>query len=288
MEKFKDVSKRLLVKSISLGGDDINDAICSDQNKAYLSRILKQPNSKQSTSKKPTFKTSRPENKVSYKKPGEKIIPMSHENLPTSVTLDNKVSDDHFMNNVALLNNAHEVFLKTRQQGSEKLKELIEIQIGMVSAHPPKVADNNVAAKNVTANNVAAKKEIAKKVIWDYADLLEFAEGKIAKVFGEDYAIIDTYKRRVRLPKEEYLLVSRVTKLTGVRGEYKPSKMTTEYDIPTDSPMTIDGQIPWAVAVESGQCDLLLISYLGIDFQCKGERVYRLLDCTSSRILILG
>jgi hypothetical protein len=34
------------------------------------------------------------------------------------------------------------------------------------------------------------------------------------------------------------------------------------------------------VAVESGQCDLLLISYLGIDFECKGERVYRLLDCT--------
>ena len=34
------------------------------------------------------------------------------------------------------------------------------------------------------------------------------------------------------------------------------------------------------MAVESGQCDLLLISYLGIDFQNKGERVYRLLDCT--------
>jgi 3-hydroxymyristoyl/3-hydroxydecanoyl-(acyl carrier protein) dehydratase len=32
--------------------------------------------------------------------------------------------------------------------------------------------------------------------------------------------------------------------------------------------------------VESGQCDLLLISYLGLDFECKGERVYRLLDCT--------
>jgi 3-hydroxymyristoyl/3-hydroxydecanoyl-(acyl carrier protein) dehydratase len=119
-----------------------------------------------------------------------------------------------------------------------------------------------------------------KGVIWDSDDLLEFAEGKIAKVFGEDYAIIDTYQRRVRLPMEEYLLVSRVTKLDGVRGEYKPSKMTTEYDIPRNSPMTIDGQIPWAVAVESGQCDLLLISYLGIDFQCKGERVYRLLDCT--------
>ena len=38
--------------------------------------------------------------------------------------------------------------------------------------------------------------------------------------------------------------------------------------------------MPWAVLVEAGQCDLLLISYLGIDFQNKGNRVYRLLDTT--------
>ncbi len=56
--------------------------------------------------------------------------------------------------------------------------------------------------------------------------------------------------------------------------------MTTEYDIPFAAWYSTDGQIPWAVSVESGQCDLMLISYLGIDFQNKGERVYRLLDCT--------
>ncbi|RGP39569.1 hypothetical protein BPTFM16_02785 [Altererythrobacter insulae] len=55
--------------------------------------------------------------------------------------------------------------------------------------------------------------------------------------------------------------------------------MCTEYDIPVDAPFLIDGQIPWSVSVESGQCDLLLIAYIGIDFQAKGERVYRLLDC---------
>ncbi len=118
------------------------------------------------------------------------------------------------------------------------------------------------------------------EVIWDKADLLEFAEGDIEKVFGPAYAVIDTYRRRVRLPMEDYLLVSRVTKLDAVRGELKPSTMTTEYDIPREAPYTIDGQIPWAVAVESGQCDLLLISYLGVDFTSKGDRVYRLLDCT--------
>jgi 3-hydroxymyristoyl/3-hydroxydecanoyl-(acyl carrier protein) dehydratase len=117
-------------------------------------------------------------------------------------------------------------------------------------------------------------------VVWDEADLVEFAQGKIAPVFGEEYAIIDTYRRRVRLPTHPYLLVSRVTKVKGERGIYKPSSITTEYDIPHNAWYTVDGQIPWAVAVESGQCDLLLISYLGIDFDNKGERVYRLLDCT--------
>ncbi|WP_352311276.1 hypothetical protein, partial [Psychrobacter sp. W2-37-MNA-CIBAN-0211] len=91
-------------------------------------------------------------------------------------------------------------------------------------------------------------------------DLVEYAEGDIAKVFGSDYAIIDSYSRRVRLPTTDYLLVSRVTKLDATMNQYKPCSMTTEYDIPVDAPYLVDGQIPWAVAVESGQCDLMLIS----------------------------
>ena len=118
------------------------------------------------------------------------------------------------------------------------------------------------------------------KIIWDEADLLEFAEGNIASVFGKDYAIIDTYSRRVRLPMPPYLLVSRVTKIDAQKGSFKPSSITTEYDIPDRAWYSVDGQIPLCVAVESGQCDLLLISYLGIDFENKGDLVYRLLDCT--------
>jgi 3-hydroxymyristoyl/3-hydroxydecanoyl-(acyl carrier protein) dehydratase len=117
-------------------------------------------------------------------------------------------------------------------------------------------------------------------VIWDEADLLEFAVGDIANVFGEAYAVIDSYPRRVRLPMPPYLLVSRVTQLNAQRGQFKPCSITTEYDIPLNAPSSVDGQISWAVVVESGQCDLLLISYLGIDFENQGNLVYRLLDCT--------
>jgi 3-hydroxymyristoyl/3-hydroxydecanoyl-(acyl carrier protein) dehydratase len=119
-----------------------------------------------------------------------------------------------------------------------------------------------------------------KEVVFSQQDLEEFATGKIANVFGPDYAIIDSYPRRVMLPMHPYLLVSRVTKINAKLGVYQPSTMTTEYDIPYNSWYTTDGQIPSAVGVESGQCDLLLISYLGIDLQNKGKLVYRLLECT--------
>lgn len=117
-------------------------------------------------------------------------------------------------------------------------------------------------------------------VVWNENDLLEFAGGSIAKVFGPEYKVIDTYKRRVRLPLYPYFFVSRVTQLRAQRNVYRPSFIQTEYDIPTQAWYAVDGQIPWAVVVESGQCDLLLISYLGIDFKNKGERVYRLLGAS--------
>ena len=129
-------------------------------------------------------------------------------------------------------------------------------------------------------HNLNNNKLKSSKIIWDEADLLEFAEGNIASVFGKDYAIIDTYSRRVRLPMPPYLLVSRVTKIDAQKGSFKPSFLTTEYDIPDRAWYSVDGQIPLCVAVESGQCDLLLISYLGIDFENQGHLVYRLLDCT--------
>ncbi|MEO0562912.1 MAG: hypothetical protein AAF125_12450, partial [Chloroflexota bacterium] len=115
--------------------------------------------------------------------------------------------------------------------------------------------------------------------IFDEEDLLEFAVGKIASVFGAEYTTIDTYDRRVRLPSPPYLLVHRVMELEGELNEYKPSRIVTEYDIPQDAWYSASGRAPLAVTIESGQCDLLLISYLGIDLQNQGNLVYRLLDC---------
>ncbi|MEH6452899.1 MAG: beta-ketoacyl synthase N-terminal-like domain-containing protein, partial [Psychromonas sp.] len=149
---------------------------------------------------------------------------------------------------------------------------------------PTQDADSGFAIKGAVGYNYPSLPLVERynqpeNIIYDTADLVEFAEGDIAKVFGSEYAVIDNYARRVRLPTTDYLLVTRVTDLDATINEYKKSYMATEYDIPTDAPFLIDGQIPWSVSVESGQCDLMLISYIGIDFSNKSERVYRLLDC---------
>ncbi len=115
-------------------------------------------------------------------------------------------------------------------------------------------------------------------VIFDHHDLTTFAVGAIADVFGPEYAKIDTFSRRVRLPAAPYHFVTRVTALDAKLGERGTASITTEYDVPADAWYATDGQVPPAVTIEAGQCDLLLASFLGIDLENRGERVYRLLD----------
>ena len=174
---------------------------------------------------------------------------------------------------------------------------------------PPRSTTTTTAtattAANLTGSKLEAEIEYQRQraleyngpLIWDFDDLLQYAEGDIAPVFNKcltgwsassasgappskPWELVDTYRRRVRLPQREYLLCSRVTKMEATTGDFRPCTITTEYDVPINGELSEGGDVPWAVLVESGQCDLLLISYLGVDFQWGGDRVYRLLDTT--------
>ena len=262
---------RELIKSISLGGVRIESAILTEENKKRFTRLPTPP----------VFNTlPEPSN---LELPPTQFLQKGQE-VTGSSDLDMIPPEfQKFDQNLTLINSAHSAFLQARREGLQQIGKMIQLQTkvaapGLLSqSSSPEMFETPVCSFPAEAHRRPAK---SPEVIWDEADLLEFAGGKIADVFGEEYAIIDSYRRRVRLPMEPYLLVSRVTKLDAERGVFRPSSLTTEYDIPHNAWFSIDGQIPWAVAVESGQCDLLLISYLGIDFEYKGDRVYRLLDCT--------
>jgi PfaB family protein len=119
----------------------------------------------------------------------------------------------------------------------------------------------------------------APTTVFNYGQCLEFAGGKIGGVFGEGFADADAYPVRVRLPNPPLLLCHRVTDLKAGPRTMHPGTMDTESDHTVDTYFVHRGFIPCGITVESGQADLMLVSYLGIDAIVKGEKRYRLLDC---------
>ena len=121
------------------------------------------------------------------------------------------------------------------------------------------------------------------------AQCLEFAIGSIARVLGPQFAEVDTYPTRVRLPDDPLMLVDRVVLVEGeaayLSDPEKPcsgahGRVVTEHDVRPGAWYLDAGRMPTCVTVEAGQADLFLSGYLGADFRSKGRAVYRLLDAT--------
>src|SRR5579871_6443201 len=109
---------------------------------------------------------------------------------------------------------------------------------------------------------------------------LEFAVGSVGAVLGASFEKADHFPTRVRLPDEPLMLVDRVLRIEGEPCSLGRGNVVTEHDILPDAWYLDNGRVPAGIAVESGQADLLLSAYLGIDFRTRGLAVYRLLDAT--------
>ncbi|MEW6259811.1 MAG: beta-ketoacyl synthase N-terminal-like domain-containing protein [Thermodesulfobacteriota bacterium] len=114
--------------------------------------------------------------------------------------------------------------------------------------------------------------------LFERSQCMEFAVGSIAGVLGPAYAVIDTFPVRVRLPDEPLMLVDRILTVEGEPRSLGSGRVVTEHDVLPDAWYLDAGRAPVCISVEAGQADLFLCSWLGIDFQVRGERVYRLLD----------
>ncbi|MBU0991237.1 MAG: 1-acyl-sn-glycerol-3-phosphate acyltransferase [Proteobacteria bacterium] len=114
---------------------------------------------------------------------------------------------------------------------------------------------------------------------FDREQLKILASGKISEVFGPLFEQQDDYEIQVRLPEEPLLLVDRITGIDAEPGSMGKGVIWTETDVTKGAWYIHDIYMPGGITIESGQCDLTLISYLGIDFLNKGERAYRLLGC---------
>ncbi len=158
-------------------------------------------------------------------------------------------------------NQAHEAHLRFAARLTQLIGGQLSLQMSLLEAQPPAIALPTAPA-----------------VFLDRSQCLEFAVGAIAKVLGPDFAEADTYPTRVRLPDEPLMLVDRILSVEGEPRSMTAGRVVTEHDIRPGAWYLDGGRIPVCIAVESGQADLFLSGYLGIDFITRGLAVYRLLD----------
>ncbi|MGY9074145.1 MAG: beta-ketoacyl synthase N-terminal-like domain-containing protein [Acidimicrobiales bacterium] len=115
---------------------------------------------------------------------------------------------------------------------------------------------------------------------WDKEQLRIHSSGTISELFGPMFVDQDSFEFQCRMPEPPLLLADRVTGLAAEPGRLGRGTIWTETDVEQGAWYLNDGHMPAGFMIESGQADLMLISYMGIDLLNQGERVYRLLGCT--------
>jgi 3-hydroxymyristoyl/3-hydroxydecanoyl-(acyl carrier protein) dehydratase len=103
------------------------------------------------------------------------------------------------------------------------------------------------------------------------------AGGRLADIFGPEFAASDGYRRRLRLPLPPLLLVDRILHLDAAPGSLGTGRVVSETEVRADSPYLHAARMPAGIMAEAGQAVLVLLSWLGFDRKNRGERVYRLL-----------
>ena len=183
---------------------------------------------------------------------------------------------------------AHTAFLQSRHNTLVALAGLAsqdDVGVGATALVPHLLAP---VTQRVTApapialavTPAVAATATAPSVLWDRAALSRLASQRISSVLGPTFARQDVFARQVRMPREPLLLCDRVLSINATPGVLEKNRtIITQTDVRMDGWYLHEDRMPAGVLIEAGQADLLLISYMGVDFENRGERVYRLLGC---------
>ncbi|MEN0061780.1 MAG: beta-ketoacyl synthase N-terminal-like domain-containing protein [Myxococcota bacterium] len=188
---------------------------------------------------------------------------------------------------------AHGRFLALQQRTTQRLAQAIRMRSSGALPAPlpsptpavPAPVAPPVPTKTVVKRPppppapVASTSEVRPGPKFSRAQLERLASEKISEVFGPLFAVQDDFPRQVRMPTPPLLLADRVTGVDAEPGSMTTGVIWTETDVTPDAWYLHDGTMPAGAMIEAGQADLLLISWLGVDFRNRGERVYRLLGC---------
>lgn len=173
---------------------------------------------------------------------------------------------------------AHEAFLRLSQELTSSFAWNLERQMQLLAQGAGVPELTTTPAPNGTVTAPPAPRPAAKPCLFDYEQCMEIAIGSLAKVLGPEFAPVDSFPTRVRLPDEPLMLVHRILQLEGQPRSLTSGRVVTEHDVSPGAWYLDCDRIPTCIAVEAGQADLFLSGYLGIDFETEGRAVYRLLD----------
>jgi 3-hydroxymyristoyl/3-hydroxydecanoyl-(acyl carrier protein) dehydratase len=196
--------------------------------------------------------------------PGEEGISTLSLQKSAELSLPEQLMHDFAATQQALLR-AHEAYLRVSENLTGAMLQALQLQVSFHQALGDGAAPPDVEAP-------------AKPCLFDRDMCLEFARGSVSRMLGPDFAELDGFPSRVRLPDEPLMLVDRIISLEGEARSMTSGRVVTEHDIHDGAWYLDGGRIPTCIAVEAGQADLFLSGYLGIDFITRGLAVYRLLD----------
>jgi PfaB family protein len=193
---------------------------------------------------------------------------------------DFKLLLDELNANVSATAKAHEQFLDLSREMTEQFGQTFELHNQLAASlsqspfDPEPLTDSPCAAEP----SPSMEPEPTSPVAFTRDQCMEFAIGSVGKMLGPEFAIVDTYNARVRLPDEPLMLVDRILSVEGEQLSLSSGRVVTEHDVRPDAWYLDGNRAPVCISVEAGQADLFLSAYLGIDHQVKGRRTYRLLD----------
>jgi PfaB family protein len=177
---------------------------------------------------------------------------------------------------------AHRAYLRLAESMTDLLDRIATLPLRLIDdcAEDRGAAGPLDPQRPVTADGGPAPTPVSPEVVFDRSQCLEFAVGSIAAVLGPDFAEVDRFPARVRLPGEPLMLVDRILAIEGRPRSLAQGRVVTEHVIHPGAWYLENRRVASFVAMEAGQADLVLCGYLGVDFVTRGQAVYRLLDAT--------
>ncbi|MGP0066156.1 MAG: acyltransferase domain-containing protein [Isosphaeraceae bacterium] len=179
---------------------------------------------------------------------------------------------------------AHRVFLRVAEGSTELIGKQLAFQLELIEGWKATGTNRAPVPDHADAKAMhwrpTAPTDSPGDVLFDRRQCLELAVGSLAAVFGPEFAEVDRFPTRVRLPDEPLMLVDRILTIEGTPRSLKNGRIVTEHVVRAGAWYLDSDRAAPCVAIEAGQADLILSGYLGIDFETRGLAMYRLLDAT--------